>query len=146
MMRALGTTYREGSDLSFTPLWNDGPIIAAHALLALFAVGLGGFQLAMEKGTLRHRSLGYVWVSAMGVVALSSFWIHELRVVGPFSPIHLLSVLVLFSLVSAVLAARRGNIRLHRITLVQLYIFGLILTGAFTFMPGRTMHAVLFGG
>ncbi len=28
----------------------------------------------------------------------------------------------------------------------SLYIFALILTGAFTLLPGRAMHAVVFGG
>jgi uncharacterized membrane protein len=31
----------------------------------------------------------------MAVVAASSFWIHQMRLVGPFSPIHLLSIFTL---------------------------------------------------
>src|SRR5690348_8755302 len=33
-------------------------------------------------------------VALMAVVAVSSLWIHEIRLVGPFSPIHLLSIWV----------------------------------------------------
>jgi uncharacterized membrane protein len=28
----------------------------------------------------------------MAMVAISSFWIHQIRLLGPWSPIHLLSV------------------------------------------------------
>jgi uncharacterized membrane protein len=82
----------------------------------------------------------------MTLVALSSFWIHELRVIWIFSPIHLLSVFTLLMLPRAVFAARRGDIALHRTIMRALFFMGLVLPGLFTFLPGRTMHAVLFGG
>ena len=81
----------------------------------------------------------------MAVVAISSFWIHTFRWWGPFSAIHLLSLLVLGTLAYSILAARRGNVRAHRNAMVQLYVLALLLTGAFTLIPGRTMHAVMFG-
>jgi uncharacterized membrane protein len=40
----------------------------------------------------------------MVVVAASSFWIHEIRLLGPWSPIHLLSIMVLVLLPVAVVA------------------------------------------
>lgn len=135
-----------GYAMTLEPLWNDGPLIAGHALVALAGIVLGGIQLALPKGTPFHRALGYVWMSAMAYVATSSFWIHNLQWFGPFSAIHLLSLLVLHTLVFSIVAARRGKIKAHRIAMIQLYVFGLILTGAFTLIPGRTMHAVVFGG
>ena len=42
----------------------------------------------------------------MVIVAFSGFFIHVLKLVGPFSPIHLLSVLTLTSLWYAIRAAR----------------------------------------
>lgn len=132
--------------MNWQPLWDDGAVISVHALAAIFAMVLGGLQLAAPKGTALHRVLGYVWVSTMALVAMSSFWIHEFRIIGPFSPIHALSALVLVSLVYSVSAARRGNVAAHRASMVQLFVLALVLTGAFTLLPGRTMHAVLFGG
>jgi uncharacterized membrane protein len=64
---------------------------------------------------------------------------------GGFSPIHLLSIWTLFSLVMAVYHARQGNIRQHKIWMVLLYILALLVTGVFTLWPGRVMHGVLFG-
>jgi len=131
--------------MSLTPLWQDGPIIAAHAQIAVAAMLAGAAQFAFAKGTLGHKTLGYVWVGAMAAVALSSFWIHEFRMLGPFSPIHLLSLLVLATLVYAIRAVRQGRIVAHKRAMVQLYALALILTGLFTLWPGRTMHAVVFG-
>jgi uncharacterized membrane protein len=132
--------------MNWQALWSDGPIISVHALVAILAMAVGAVQLAAPKGTFRHRWLGFVWVGAMAVVALSSFWIHEFRWWGPFSVIHLLSLLVLATLVYSIGAVRRGNVIGHRNSMVQLYVLALLLTGGFTLVPGRTMHAVLFGG
>ena len=76
--------------------------IPSHALAAMASVVLGGAQLASAKGTARHRALGWAWVGLMTFVAISSFFISELRLWGAFSPIHLLSIWTLFSLVMAV--------------------------------------------
>ena len=119
--------------------------IPSHALAALAAVMPGGAQLATSKGTVRHRVSGWIWVSLMAYVAVSSFFISELRLWGAFSPIHLLSVWTLFSLVIAVYHARRGNIRQHKIWMALLYVGALLIAGLFTLWPGRVMHGVLFG-
>ena len=131
--------------MNWQVLWDDGVVISAHALLALFAMAVGAIQLTAPKGTPRHRIMGYVWVTAMAVVALSSFWIHTFRWWGPFSAIHLLSLLVLGTLGYSLLSVRRGDIRAHRTSMARLYVLELLLTGAFTLLPGRAMHAVFFG-
>ena len=105
----------------------------------------GWLGFGAPKGTLPHRTLGWIWVILMAVVAISSFWIHEIRLIGPFSPIHLLSIWVPIMLVVAVVAARRHNVRRHRITMLWLFAGALVIAGLFTFMPGRIMHAVVFG-
>ena len=84
--------------MNWQALWNDGAVISIHAVVAILAMAVGAIQLAAPKGTLRHRWLGFLWVGAMAIVALSSFWIHELRWFGPFSVIHGLSLLVLVTL------------------------------------------------
>lgn len=133
-------------DPSIQPLIDDGVIIFWHAICALTALILAAWQLIGTKGTRAHRVLGRAWVALMAVVALSSFWIHDLRVVWAFSPIHLLSVFTLLTLPRAVLAARRGDIAGHRSIMRTLFFTGLVLPGLFTLIPGRTMHAVIFGG
>ena len=45
----------------------------------------------------------------------------------------------------AVLAARRGQIARHRGMMTGLYV-GLLIAGAFTLIPGRLLHSLVFGG
>jgi uncharacterized membrane protein len=131
--------------MSLGPLLDAAPQIPVHAFAAMAAFVLGAVQLVAPKGTLPHRTLGWIWVALMALVAVSSLWIHEIRLVGPFSPIHLLSIWVPIMLVVAVVAARRRNIRRHKITMLWLFAGALVIAGLFTFMPGRIMHAVVFG-
>ena len=131
--------------MNIDPLVTASQPIPTHATLAIGAVVLGGIQFYLPKGTVLHRYMGYIWVTLMFVVATSSFFINEFRWVGPFGPIHLLSLLVLHSLWSGITSARRGNISDHKSTMKQLYLLGLILAGAFTLMPGRILHSVFFG-
>ena len=131
--------------MTLDPLLSAQQPIPVHAIAALLAIVLGGFQLWGPKGTRNHRMLGYIWVGLMVIVGFSGFFIHGLRLVGPFSPIHLLSAITLVSLWHAIRAARRGDIRRHRKTMVPLFWMALVLTGFFTFWPGRVMHQVVTG-
>ena len=103
--------------MSLGPLFDAVPAIPLHAFAAMAAFALGIVQLTAPKGTLPHRALGWVWVVLMLVVALTSFWIHEIRLIGPWSPIHLLSIFALAMLVLGVMAARSHDVRRHRITM-----------------------------
>ena len=39
----------------------------------------------------------------------------------------------------------RGNVRGHRNAMLGLYLGGIMIAGTLAFMPGRIMHAVVFG-
>jgi uncharacterized membrane protein len=131
--------------MSLTPLLNASLAIQLHAFAAMGALVLGLVQFAAPKGTLPHRTLGFIWLALMLTVAISSFWIHSIRWVGPFGPIHLLSVYVLFMVPLALYFARRHNIRGHAKTVIGMFVGGLVIAGLFTLLPGRIMHAVVFG-
>lgn len=119
--------------------------IPVHAYAAFLAVVIGGVQFASPKGTTLHRSLGYIWVSLMLIVSVSSFWINTINLVGPFSPIHILSVFTIWALFEAIKSAQRGHGKRHMRFMQFMYVLALLVTGAFTFLPGRTMYAVVFG-
>jgi uncharacterized membrane protein len=131
--------------LSLEPLLSEGFPISWHALAALAALVLGGTQLLLTKGTPRHRTVGYIWAAIMLFIAASGFWINEIRMFGPFSPIHLLSVLVLVTVPLAVWHAHNHRVKQHRSAMISLYLFALIGAGVFTLLPGRIMHEVVFG-
>ena len=126
-------------------LWAEAAPIPLHAVAAMLAVVLGGIQLAGKKGGMWHRSLGYLWVGLMMIVSFSSFFIHEIRLWGAFSPIHLLSLWTIFSVGLAIYFVKVGKIKRHKQVMIALYVFALLLTGAFTLLPGRAMNQVVFG-
>jgi len=118
-------------------------IAAFHALFALTAVGIGVLVLARRKGTPSHKLLGRLWVALMAAVALSSFWIFEIRHGAGPSPIHLLSAWTLVSLGLAVWFIRRGNVRAHRGFMIGTFI-GLAAAGIGALAPGRALYRLLF--
>ncbi|MEJ8474506.1 DUF2306 domain-containing protein [Roseibium algae] len=130
---------------SLTPLLNAGPLIASHAFAAIGALCLGTAQMVAPKGTINHRVLGYLWCILMMWVAGSSLFIFGFRLIGPFGPIHFLSLLTLVAVPAAVIAARYGRISTHKRAMTALFFWALIVAGLFTFVPGRIMHSVVFG-
>lgn len=65
--------------MSLAPLLDAAPEIPVHAFAAMAAFVLGVIQFAAPKGTLPHRTIGWIWVLLMLAVAGSSFWIHKIR-------------------------------------------------------------------
>jgi uncharacterized membrane protein len=130
--------------VSLAPLLDAAPQIPLHAFAAMAAFGLGVIQLVAPKGTLPHRTVGWIWVALMAVVAISSFWIHQIRLVGPWSPIHLLSIFTLAVLPLGVWRAHRHDVGGHRRVMILIFTGALVIAGLFTLLPGRIMHAVAF--
>src|SRR5262249_29467636 len=131
--------------MSLSPLLDAAPAIPVHAFAAMAAFALGLVQFAAPKGTLPHRTIGWIWVALMALVAVSSFWIHQLRLFGPFGPIHLLSIFVLVMLPIAVWRARTHQVTAHRRAMTSMFLGALVIAGLFTLLPGRIMHMVVFG-
>jgi uncharacterized membrane protein len=131
--------------MSLAPLIDAAPSIPVHAFAAMAAFALGLVQFAAPKGTLPHRTIGWIWVGLMAVVAVSSFWIHTIRLVGPFSPIHLLSITTLVVLPLAVWRAHTHRVADHRRMMILLFAGALVVAGVLTLLPGRVMHKVVFG-
>jgi uncharacterized membrane protein len=131
--------------MSLAPLLDAAPAIQLHAFAAMTAFALGIVQLSAPKGTLPHRTIGFVWVTLMAIVGLSSFWIHQLRMWGIWSPIHLLSIFTLVALPLAVWAAHRHDVGRHRRAMISIFAGALLIAGLFTFVPGRIMYKVMFG-
>jgi uncharacterized membrane protein len=132
--------------VNLAPLTHAPLPIQFHAYAAMAALVLGIVQLAGVKGTTRHRALGFVWAGLMLIVAVSSFWIHEIKLWGPWSPIHLLSIFTLVMLPVGVWHAHRHAVQRHRWTMIGIFSGALVVAGLFTFVPGRIMYKVVFGG
>jgi uncharacterized membrane protein len=131
--------------MSLAPLLDAAPAIPLHAFAAMAAFVLGVVQFAAPKGTLPHRTVGWIWVGLMVSVAVSSFWIHQIRLIGPWSPIHLLSIFTLVMLPLAVWKAHTHQVTDHRRIMILTFTGALVIAGLFTLLPGRIMHSVVFG-
>lgn len=131
--------------MSLAPLWQASSAIQLHALAAMAAFAIGIVQLSAPKGTLPHRAIGWAWVLLMLAVAISAFFIHTIRLWGPWSPIHLLAIFTLIMLPIAVLHARHHQVARHRTAMISIFVGALVIAGIFTFYPGRIMYAVVFG-
>jgi uncharacterized membrane protein len=130
--------------MNVEPFLAAGWVIQTHAVAAMAALVLGGVQFAAPKGTIPHRTVGYVWIGLMAYTALSAVFIREINN-GGFSWIHILIPITLLGVVELAVRARRGLTGRHRASALVLVFAALLLPGAFTFMPGRLMHTVVFG-
>ncbi|MCZ8314756.1 DUF2306 domain-containing protein [Phreatobacter sp.] len=131
--------------MTLAPLLAAPLAIQLHAIAAVALIPLTIVQLGRRKSGTWHRRVGWAWVVLMTITAVSSFWIHGIRLFGPFSPIHILSVVTLVTLVHAIVARRTGNMRGHRLGMLGVAM-GWAGAGLFTLLPGRIMGQVVFGG
>ncbi len=118
-----------------------------HISTVIPAFLIGTYLLINRKGTSRHKLLGKVYMVLMLVTALITLFMSA--EVGPtlfghFGFIHILSLLVFYTVPAAVFAARNANIKAHRGSMLSLYIGGILIAGSFAFMPGRLLHSWLF--
>lgn len=139
--------------MTLEPLLNASPIIQIHAFGAMAGFVLGLIQFAAPKGTLPHKTLGLVWIVIMAAVAISSAFIYPPPKPGDpfwarFTPIHIFTVLTVVGLARGVSILLRGGprMRFHGQPFMSIFIGGLIIAGILSFLPGRIMHQVAFGG
>jgi uncharacterized membrane protein len=119
-----------------------------HLATVVPAFVIGAFQLLRRKGTTSHKLLGKIYMVLMlatGVITLAMPAEVGPRFLKHFGVIHIFSLMALFGVPSAYIAARRGQIQAHRGAMLGLYIGGILIAGAFAFSPGRMLHAWLFG-
>ena len=127
------------------PHWASVPgSVWLHMLAATTALALSPALLWSQRGTPRHRVMGYLWVAAIAFTAAASFAVQQIRP-GHFSLIHLLSAWTLLMLPMVVVYARRGQHSRHRQAVRGLIIGALLIAGAFTFLPSRILGHWLFG-
>jgi uncharacterized membrane protein len=131
------------------------PLLAApfavklHVFTVVPAFFLGTWLIFFSrKGARRHRAIGYVYLTLMTITAITALWIHQIPaidIVYGFGPIHIFSIVTLSGVVGALRGAWTHNIRMHRSSMLGVYIGGLLIAGTFAFLPGRIMHALVFG-
>ena len=136
--------------MTLAPLLQAPFAVQFHVATVVPAALIGSWQIFLSrKGSPPHRLLGFVYVALMTATALSTLWVHQLMPNGPFfglSPIHLFIPLVLVGFYNALRGAMTHNTARHRYAMLGVYVGGILVAGGLTLMPGRIMHAVIFGG
>jgi uncharacterized membrane protein len=136
--------------MTLAPLLHASLPIKIHVATVLPAFLIGTYQIFFSsKGAPLHRALGYTYLALMTVTAITALFVHSLMVHGPFfgfSPIHLLVPLVLYGVYGALRGAWTHNVSMHRHAMIAVYVGGILIAGSLTLLPGRVMHAVVFGG
>lgn len=123
-------------------------LMYSHLITVVPCIFLGAYLLLSKKGGTIHRTLGKLYMLLMIFTASVSLVLPAQ--VGPqflnhFGYIHLFSLLTLYSVPTALIAIRKGNIRKHKIKMILLYIGAIVIAGGFTLAPGRFLHQVFFG-
>lgn len=135
--------------INLAPALNAALPIQIHLATVIPAFFIGTYLIFLsKKGAPNHRALGWIYLTLMTVTAIAALFIHEVNPGGPFgfSPIHLFVPLTLFGVYGAIMGAKAHNIKRHRQAMLGVYIGGLLIAGSLTFLPGRIMHKVFFGG
>ncbi len=130
--------------LDLAPLLNAPLQIKIHVAGALSAFFIGVVLLLAPKGFRFHKTLGWTWVFAMAVTAVSSFFITGIFQ-NMYSPIHALSAWTLIGLPFGISAIRQRNVQKHRQTMTGMFVGGMAIAGLFTFLPGRLMWSLFIG-
>lgn len=133
--------------MNFDPILSAPFEVQLHIAAALIALSVGPIALYRMRRDRVHKFVGYVWVTAMTVLAVSGLFIEAvvLPLVGPFGPIHLFSIWALASLWLAMAAIFKRDVARHRAIMAALYWQAIGITGILALLPGRRMNAVLFG-
>lgn len=123
-------------------------IMYSHLATVVPCIFLGAYLLLFRKGDALHKVLGKIYMSLMMFTAIASLLLPALvgpQFLGHFGWIHLFSFLTLYSIPTALIAVRKGQIRRHKIKMIMLYVGAIMIAGGFTLSPGRYLHEVFFG-
>lgn len=118
--------------------------VQIHIVFALLAIVVTPVVIWRRQRDRVHKMAGYFWATAMAGTALSSFAISNFGLIGPFSPLHALAVLTLWTLFTTIRAAIRRDIKRHKIGLRNLATYGLGIPMVLNFLPDRTFTRAFF--
>lgn len=114
-----------------------------HLITIIIALAITPIMMLRKRGDTLHRRLGWIWSVSMFVTAIVSFGIGFQGKTG-FTPLYILSVLMIIQVPLLVYTARGKNIISHRRHARGMIIGGLLIAGIFTFPFNRLLGAWLF--
>jgi uncharacterized membrane protein len=89
--------------------------------------------------------IGRLFLALMLITAIAAIFIREING-GHFSWIHIFVPITFFASWEAVHFIRKGNLKRHKRAVKGLFFGALLIPGVLSFMPGRIMYLLVFGG
>ena len=118
--------------------------VQIHLATVLTAFMLMTVQMLGPKGRTFHRALGWILSILLAITAVVSLFIRD-RTGAMFNPFQIFAAWTLIAVLWAILSARGHNVQRHARIMTGLYMGGMLIAGALTFLPGRLMWRVFFG-
>ena len=118
-----------------------------HLVTVIPCFVIGTVVLLMKKGTFLHVSFGRIYMVLMMITACITLFMPALvgpRILNHFGFIHSFSFLTIYTVPTAYLAIKKGNIKSHKRKMILLYFGAIIIAGGFTLAPGRYLNVLLF--
>jgi uncharacterized membrane protein len=126
--------------------YNDLLFIHLSTIVPCFIIGT--VLLLIKKGTTVHKKLGRLYMILMMITACITLFMPAQvgpALFGHFGWIHSFSLLTIYTVPTAYIAVKKGNIKSHKRKMILLYFGAIIIAGGFTFFPGRYLHEIFFG-
>ena len=126
--------------------YNDLMIVHLATVIPCFVIGTT--LLLVRKGTSFHRTAGRIYMVLMLFTACITLLMPAQ--VGPrfldhFGYLHGFSFLTIYTVPTAYIAIKRGNVKAHRRKMILLYVGAILIAGGFTLLPGRYLYEIFFG-
>lgn len=122
-------------------------LLFTHLVTVLPCIIIGGYLLISKKGGKVHRKLGRVYMVLMLFTAIVTLFMPAQvggQFLNHFGWIHLFSFLTIWTVPTAYLAIKKGNVKAHKRKMILLYFGAIVIAGAFTLAPGRYLNEVFF--
>ena len=131
----------------FDPILNASTQIQIHVAFACVALLVGPLALFRLRRDRIHKIAGYIWIVSILGLAVSSLWIKsEIAFLWSFGPIHLLSAFATWGVIEGLYHIRTKDMAKHRASMQSVWFGAMGLAGLFTFLPGRVINRMVFGG
>ncbi|MBT29093.1 MAG: hypothetical protein CMO01_05460 [Thalassobius sp.] len=122
-------------------------LMYVHLVTVVPCIFIGAFLLFSKKGQAIHRNWGKVYMALMIFTAFVSLWMPARvggNILGHFGWIHVFSLLTIYTVPTAILAIKKGDVKSHKRKMIILYVGAIVIAGGFTLAPGRYLHEVFF--
>jgi uncharacterized membrane protein len=119
-----------------------------HLATVVPAFLIGTILLAIKKGTNIHKIFGRIYMILMMITAFITLFMQAEvgpKILNHFGWIHSFSFLTIYTVPTAYLAIKKGDVKSHKRKMILLYFGAIIIAGGFTFVPGRYLHTLFFG-